>query len=50
MSKREKTATALQAAGAGVAVAAGWTINVAFGLAVLAVALVVFGVAVERRG
>jgi hypothetical protein len=45
---REKVAAALQVAGIAAGVAAGLTVSAGVGLAVAAVGLVAFGVAVER--
>lgn len=48
MSKRKKLAALLESAGILVGAAAGATISAALGLGVLAVGLLVFGVAIER--
>lgn len=45
---REIVATTLQAAGVACGAAAGFTVSVGLGLAVMAVGLVAFGLAVER--
>lgn len=45
---REKIATALEAAGVLAGTAAGFTVSAGAGLGVLAVGLVLFGLAVER--
>lgn len=47
---RSQIAAALQAAGIIAGAAAGFTVDVAVGLAVLAVGLILFGLAVERGG
>lgn len=45
---REKVATVLEGAGVLAGAAAGFTVSVTAGLAVLCVGLIVFGLAVER--
>lgn len=49
MQKRDVTAAILQGSGALAAVAAAWSISLTAGLFALSIALVVFGVAEERR-
>lgn len=49
MTKREWTAALLQSAGMIFGFAAGWLVAPALGFAVLAVALILFGLALERR-